>query len=249
MAKSPRDSSSKTKDEEEERVVSSRKGTGTPTPEDKVAAADAPVIPTVPPKVQPDFVRGASPAERKAAVEAVADPILASAPWKRKKLDAPVEPKPASKPREKVIPMAMSLERPANLPTGGKRTVLLDTNALMMQFQFHVDIERELRRIMDFAYEVAVPSIVVEELETIAKEGLGKDAHEARMALELAKTFKVVDAPGEGDTGILRLAVNLNAIVVTNDKILRARLRAKDVPAVYMRSKAFLTVEGHITGI
>ncbi len=199
----------------------------------------------------PDFVKGASPAERKAAMEAIAasDPILASAPWKRKREVPSLTNDQAPRPRELVKPMEKAADRPVAAPATGKRVVLLDTNALMMQFQFHVDIERELRRILDFAYEIAVPSTVVNELESIAKEGVGKDSHEARMALELAKTFKVLTTPGEGDTGILRLAVNINAIVVSNDKILRARLRAKDVPAVYMRSKAFLTVEGHVPGM
>jgi len=126
-----------------------------------------------------------------------------------------------------------------------KRPVLLDTNALMMQFQFSVDVEAELRRVLDFSYEIVVPSTVVDELSALAEESVGKDKQEARMALQLAKSFKVLPAEGEGDASILRLAEKLNAIVVTNDKILRARLRAKNVPNIHMRSKAFLTLEGH----
>lgn len=131
-------------------------------------------------------------------------------------------------------------------PEGGDepRPVLLDSNALMMQFQFHVDIESELNRILDFPYTIVVPDLVLDELGSIAKESTGKDQHEARMALELAKDFEAREAPTDGDDGIVQLADELDGIVVTNDKILRARLRAKDIPNVHMRSKAFLSLEG-----
>ncbi|MBI4392643.1 MAG: hypothetical protein HY556_02445 [Euryarchaeota archaeon] len=134
------------------------------------------------------------------------------------------------------------------MTTKSKRPVILDSNALMMQFQFHIDIEAELGRIFDFPYEIIIPSVVVEELTALAGESVGKDKQEAKLALELAKNFKITESKGEGDTAILKLAESLDAIVVTNDKILRARLRAKNVPNVHMRSKAFLTLEGH-TGV
>lgn len=127
------------------------------------------------------------------------------------------------------------------------RSVVLDSNALMMQFQFHVDIESELNRILDFDYEIVVPDLVLEELTNIAKESTGKDQHEARMAVELAKDFETREAPTDGDDGIVQLADAIDGIVVTNDKILRARLRAKDIPNVHMRSKAFLSMEGGVS--
>jgi rRNA-processing protein FCF1 len=127
-----------------------------------------------------------------------------------------------------------------------KRFILLDTNALLMQFQFSVDIENELRRVLDVAYEIVVPDIVVGELRNLAAQMQGKERGEALMAITLAETFKVVKTEGPADTGILRLAEKLNGIVLTNDKILRARLRAKNIPNIHLRSKAFLTVEGHV---
>ncbi|MGQ0536398.1 MAG: type II toxin-antitoxin system VapC family toxin [Methanobacteriota archaeon] len=129
-------------------------------------------------------------------------------------------------------------------PPPERRVVLLDSNALMMQFQFHVDIESELKRILDFDFDVVVPSTVLDELKGLTKKLAGKDAQEAKLAIELAKTFRIEKTDAEGDAGILRLAEKLSGIVVTNDKILRARLRAKGIPNVHMRSKAFLTLEG-----
>lgn len=207
----------------------------------------------------PQFVKDASPAERKAAVEQLAQdagiaPILARAPWRRKSEDAGDSAasegvRTPRKKREMPQPASPDADAASNVGVRGAKPVILDTNALMMQFQFHIDVEKELSRLLEFKHEIIVPSIVVDELKALAEETLGKDAGEARMALQLAQTFKVVDAPGAGDTGILRLAEKLNALVVTNDKILRARLRAKDVPNIYMRKSAFLTLEGHVSGV
>lgn len=128
---------------------------------------------------------------------------------------------------------------------GVKRNVVVDANALMMQFQYHLDLETELQRVMPAAFEVLVPSTVVDELEALTEDSGGKEAEEARLAIELAETFEVVDVDGKGDEAIIEFAASLDdAVVVTNDKLLRARLRAKGIPNVHMRSKAFLSVEG-----
>jgi len=132
-------------------------------------------------------------------------------------------------------------------PEGAKRTVVVDTNALMMQFQYHLDLETELRRVMPGDFEVLVPDTVVDELETLVEENNGKEAEEARLAIELAETFEVVEVEGdvEGDDAVIEFAASIDdGVVVTNDKLLRARLRAKGIPNVHMRSKAFLSVEG-----
>ena len=149
---------------------------------------------------------------------------------------------------QRVTPAQLAAEQgppePGRTP---KRFILLDTNALMMQFQFSVDVESEMRRILDIPYEILIPQLVVEELKhLVASAPTAKDRGEAMMALRLAHTFRVCDSDEPGDTGILRLAEKLGAIVVTNDKILRARLRAKNIPNIHLRSKAFLTVEGHV---
>lgn len=214
-------------------------------------------LPTPPKPTPPPFVKESSAAARKAAVEQLAEEsgvkgLLAKAPWKRgPEPAAPAGPPQPAAPAPKDAPRAIMTKAPLEQTTGRNppSVVLLDTNALMMQFQFHIDIEKEVNRLLNGNYHYVVPQIVVDELSRLAKEGGSKEAAEARMAAELAKTFEVVESPGDGDTGILRLAEKINAIVVTNDKKLRAQLRAKDIPNIYMRSRAFLTIEGHIPGM
>jgi hypothetical protein len=208
-------------------------------------------------KPQPTFVREAPAGDRKAAMEQVVveqgvTGLLAKAPWKRGPPAPPPAPAPAPPlPADRTGPRVEMTKSPFEATTGrsAPQKVILDSNALMMQFQFHIDIEKEVNRLLNGNYEYVVPQIVVDELSRIAKEGASKEAAEARMAVELAKTFDIVESPGAGDTGILRLAERINAIVVTNDKKLRAQLRAKDIANIYMRSRAFLTVDGHIPGM
>ncbi|GEM_PF-87109 len=213
--------------------------------------------PVADPAPLPPVLREASAADRKAAVEQLVEEsgvagALAKAPWKRTApAPAPSGPPQPAAPAPKEAPRAVMTKAPLEPTTGrsAPRVVILDSNALMMQFQFHVDIEKEVRRILNINFDVVVPRVVVHELERLAKEGAHKEAGEARMALELAKTFRIEETPLDGDTAVLRLAEKLNAIVVTNDKRLRAMLRAKDIPNIYMRSRAFLTIEGHIPGM
>lgn len=126
-----------------------------------------------------------------------------------------------------------------------ERPVVVDTNALMMQFQYYLELESELQRVMPGAFRVVVPQAAIDELEQLVERNEGKQAEEARLAIELAGTFEVVASEKAGDEAVIELASKLDdAVVVTNDKLLRARLRAKGIPNVHMRSKAFLSVEG-----
>ena len=65
------------------------------------------------------------------------------------------------------------------------KTIILDTNFLMVPAQYKVDIFSEIERICGFSYELVVPDVVVKELEKIAAGQKGKAA--ARMALQLIK--------------------------------------------------------------
>lgn len=113
--------------------------------------------------------------------------------------------------------------------------IILDANALLMPFQFRVDIEKELDRILG-TYEILVPSSVIHELERL------KDKH-AKPALKLAGRFRILEVDEKGDKAILKLAEELNAMVVTNDKNLRNDLEDIGVKVIFMRQKSYLTMK------
>ncbi len=129
------------------------------------------------------------------------------------------------------------MPRPS-FPPVGPVSVLLDANALMMPFQFSLDLEEELKRLLG-DYEVLVPSSVLRELE-----GLSKTDGRARAALELASRYRVVEVPGEGDQAIFSAAVERSSAVLTNDSKLRRRLRRADIPVIYLRGRSKLQAEG-----
>ena len=118
------------------------------------------------------------------------------------------------------------------------RLVLLDANALLMPFQFPVNLETELRRLLGQA-EIAVPRPVLIELELLAERD-----RNAQAAFRLARRYPVLEAQGPADDALLDLAAAKRAVVVTNDQPLLERLKAAGIPRVFLRSRNHLVAEG-----
>ena len=127
--------------------------------------------------------------------------------------------------------------------------VVPDTNFLLVPGQFGVDIVGELNRILDVKFRIAVPNVVLQELDVIEGKTRGKDLLAVRMAKKLAERFETVEIGRFGekpiDDQIYEFAVsNERVIVCTNDKGLKKRLRERGVPVAYLRSKKILELEG-----
>ncbi|MFQ5552139.1 MAG: PIN domain-containing protein [Thermoplasmata archaeon] len=120
--------------------------------------------------------------------------------------------------------------------------VLLDANALMMPFQFSLDLEDELTRLLG-DYRVAVPRSVIHELE-----GLSPTNATAKAALKFATRFPVIEVEGVGDAVLLALARAEGAAVLTNDRGLRTRLREEGLPVIYLRERSRLEGIGFPAG-
>lgn len=111
--------------------------------------------------------------------------------------------------------------------------VVLDANALLMPFQFDINIDSELDRLIG-DQEVYVPSSVLDELFEIGNEE----------ALDLAKKYKEVSVEDKGDRGVIEAVEKLDSFLVTNDKELKDKVREKGYPVVYLRSKSHLEIDG-----
>ncbi|MDQ1371173.1 MAG: uncharacterized protein QG582_87 [Candidatus Thermoplasmatota archaeon] len=115
--------------------------------------------------------------------------------------------------------------------------VVLDANALMMPFQFKVNLDMELTRLFG-DLRVVVPSSVLGELSNLkgpARKG----------ALALVRKYEVVETSMRGDDAVLELARRMSAAVVTNDRGLIRRLRAENIPVVRLRSERYLELSEH----
>ena len=121
--------------------------------------------------------------------------------------------------------------------------VLLDTNGLMTQAQFGIDIFEELSAL---GYdECLVPSVVINELASLRKKVKGKDKIALAIAEHLAGRCAVVDTPRTGavDDIVLETAKQMAVPVFTNDAALRARLKKSGIRTIFLRSKQKLELE------
>ena len=115
------------------------------------------------------------------------------------------------------------------------KAVVLDANALMMPFQFKVNLDNELKRLFG-DIPVFVPSSVLGELANSMDKN-------ARAALALARKYPIVETEFRGDDAVLDIALQREAAVVTNDRGLISRLRERHLPVVRMRSRKYLVVD------
>ncbi len=131
-----------------------------------------------------------------------------------------------------------------------RRTILFDTNFLLIPQQFHIDIFAEVERICPFPYGLAVLAETVRELEHIQASQKGKDAKAAAIALALIKakdlkTISPLQKGGEVDDLLVGLAGG-GVIVATQDKALKARILAKGAPVIILRNKKHLELVNHV---
>lgn len=115
---------------------------------------------------------------------------------------------------------------------------ILDSNALLIPFNFKVDVFSEL---MKLGYVPATIPPVINELKGLEKKGLKN----ATLAIELSRRCKILDAAvGESVDEILRkTALKYKAGVVTNDKELQSKLRQNNIPVIQLRQLKYLEVD------
>ena len=119
------------------------------------------------------------------------------------------------------------------------KTIILDTNALMSIGQFKLDIFSELERICDFKYETNVLAGSVEELNKIIDQQKGKHRLNAKLALDILKKkkIKIMRSGSEPvDDQLVKLAEK-GAVIVTQDKILKKRIKAVDGQLIMIRQQ------------
>jgi len=125
-----------------------------------------------------------------------------------------------------------------------EKIVILDSNSIMMLFEFSIDLEDELTRLLG-KYHIIVPKPIIEELKFLSKHGKGKKKLIAKPALEFVSRYEVSSyyTDEKGDNAVFHLAKKLSGIVLTNDRILRKRLREESLHVIYLRGKNRLVLE------
>lgn len=123
--------------------------------------------------------------------------------------------------------------------------IVIDTNALIYAAKEKLDVLSELKK-MGFT-KIVIPNEVLKELESIQndKKQKGADKNAAKLALQIIK-FSKVDTlhlgRGHPDDKILEFAKAKDFAVLTNDSILKKRLKDESVPIFTISKKLIRNV-------
>ena len=121
------------------------------------------------------------------------------------------------------------------------KTVILDSSAILMIFEFSIDLENELAGLVG-AYHLVVPTAVVRELQILATHS--KTQKKAAAALKLIEKYETIYEDAQyADDALVQIAQRTKGFVVTNDAKVRMRLRTLGLPVIFLRGKKKLALE------
>jgi len=113
-----------------------------------------------------------------------------------------------------------------------ERIVILDSSAILMLFEFSINLEDELIRLLG-KYRIVVPKPIVDEIKSLSKAGL-----------KIIENYEIIDAADtKGDDSVLFLVKKLDGIAVTNDRELRKRIKDAGHHSIFLRNKSKLAIE------
>ena len=120
--------------------------------------------------------------------------------------------------------------------------VVLDSSSILMVFEFSIDLEDELKRLLG-RYKILVPKPIYDELVFLSINGKGKKKLIAKPALELIKNYEISNAMGLADDSVIYLANKNKGVVLTNDRDIRKKAKEKHLQTIYLRGKSKLVLE------
>ncbi len=121
--------------------------------------------------------------------------------------------------------------------------VLLDTSFLVECAKNKVDIYKELDRILDFGFDIAILDRTMEELDDLIHKGRAT-GRAAKLAKTILLTKQVIIFPTEGGhtDNILLKKADENHIIATMDGELKRRLKRKGQDVIILRGKKKLAL-------
>lgn len=126
-----------------------------------------------------------------------------------------------------------------------RKVIAMDTNFLTAILQFRVDVFSEIKSEFGSNIKFVVPAQVNSELERISEKG-GKIAMAVKIAKEAMRKNKVGEvevSARNADSALAKIAQD-GAVVATNDRNLKKRIKALGGTVIYLRQKKFIEVNG-----
>ncbi len=100
-----------------------------------------------------------------------------------------------------------------------------------------IDLEKEIKRILDFPYKLFIMKGSREELNKIISQQNLKEGKVAKVALELIKNMDIIDADGASVDERLIQVSGKDTIIATQDRELKKRLKGQ---MIVVRQKMYL---------
>jgi len=123
-------------------------------------------------------------------------------------------------------------------------TIIIDTNFLMIPYQFHVDIFQEFKQMMEEPYELVIIDKTMDELKKLEEKGTPEERAAARFGFGLVERYKPrsikTDKLLNVDQLIEEQVTGPQIAVATQDKELKEKILAKNGRLVIMRHKRYL---------
>ena len=125
-----------------------------------------------------------------------------------------------------------------------QKTIILDTNFVMIPFSHKIDVYEQIDRVCPFAHQLSVFEGTVQELDKLILQGglTGKNAKAAsQLLIQKLTSEEITVLPGQSthvDDDIVTYAQsNPSCIVATQDKGLKKRLKTQ---FIVLRQEKFI---------
>ncbi len=128
------------------------------------------------------------------------------------------------------------------------KKIILDTNFLLIPYQFKVDIFSEIKRICSFRYTLCIMENTLEELKKIVAGQRGKHKRAAMLGLAMLSqkgAARIKSKEKNVDKAIAAEASkSKDYIVATQDAELKRKLKKKGIPLIVLKGKSHLALLG-----
>ena len=131
------------------------------------------------------------------------------------------------------------------------KKIALDTNFLMIPWQFKVDIFSEFDRICNFNYKLYIFEESISELRNIIHKAKGKDKKAAQIALKLIKlkNINIIKSEKKDVDSLILENTGEYDYVATQDMALKRELVKKGVSLIVLRSKKHLILNERVKSV
>ncbi len=125
------------------------------------------------------------------------------------------------------------------------KKIILDTNFLLIPYQFKVDVFSEIRRVCDFKYKLCIIDKTIDELKKIMIKQKGKDKMAAMLGLVFIEQNKIAKIKTKEKKNVDTLIISKSdkdTIVATQDAELKAKLKKKGIALIVLKGKSHLAL-------